>query len=321
MPSATYSWPGRADNYGYARGRKDKCWSTRTSRAGAHVSGQLRRATLYPAELRAPVRLNRRNPGQRQRACFCSIVGGGSLLRQSSGVRIVSGAPVIVCRGCAGQIHCRIQSRHVGHGARHTPGSPTGSPCVGNALSSPGRLANSVAAREFDQDKLLHSPRRTIFGRFSNRPFGVKHFQTIHHCSVDVVHGLVLLFGIGTKALPVWDSRTRRNNLLGGLTVRRTAGPSDQANSPHPSSREGHLSTAGWNSNFLLSALIRYGCHAATAACSRVQRNSVPSTQMRCRITASRRARATIAFLIPRRLAICIAHALSQDHFLERIMA
>ena len=34
--------------------------------------------------------------------------------------------------------------------------------------------------------------------RFSNRPFGVKHFQTIHRCSVDVAHGLVLLFGIGT---------------------------------------------------------------------------------------------------------------------------
>ena len=35
--------------------------------------------------------------------------------------------------------------------------------------------------------------------RFSNRPFGVKRFQTIHHYSVDVAHGLVLLFGIGTK--------------------------------------------------------------------------------------------------------------------------
>src|SRR5260370_28025487 len=35
---------------------------------------------------------------------------------------------------------------------------------------------------------------------FSNRPFGVKRFQTIHHHSVDVAHGLVLLFGIGTKA-------------------------------------------------------------------------------------------------------------------------
>ena len=56
--------------------------------------------------------------------------------------------------------------------------------------------------------------------RFSNRPFGVKRFQTIHHCSVDVAHGLALLFGIGTKALPSWDSKTRRNNLLVGLAVR-----------------------------------------------------------------------------------------------------
>src|ERR1022692_1020237 len=75
------------------------------------------------------------------------------------------------------------------------------------------------------------------FVRFSNRPFEVKRFQAIHHCSVDVAHGLVLLFGIGTKALPVWDSKTRRNNLLGGLTVRVTAGSSDITNSPHPSSR------------------------------------------------------------------------------------
>src|ERR1022692_596311 len=87
-------------------------------------------------------------------------------------------------------------------------------------------------------------PTASAFVRFSNRPFGVKRFQTIHRCSVDVARGLVLLFGIGTRALPSWDSRTRRNNLLGGLTVRLTAGPSDQTNSPHPSSREGHLSTA-----------------------------------------------------------------------------
>jgi hypothetical protein len=37
--------------------------------------------------------------------------------------------------------------------------------------------------------------------RFSNRPFGVKHFQTLRRCGVDVSHGLVLLFGIGTRAL------------------------------------------------------------------------------------------------------------------------
>src|ERR1700757_3652964 len=54
-------------------------------------------------------------------------------------------------------------------------------------------------------------------------------------------------------ALPVWDSKTRRNNLLGDLAVSRTAEPSRHANSPHQSSREGHLSTARWISGFLLS--------------------------------------------------------------------
>ena len=54
------------------------------------------------------------------------------------------------------------------------------------------------------------------------------------------------------------------------------------------------------------------------AATSRVQRNSVPSTHMRCMITANRRANATMAFFIPRCLAIFIAQALSQDHFVER---
>jgi hypothetical protein len=152
--------------------------------------------------------------------------------------------------------------------------------------------------------------------RFSNRPVEVKHFQAIHRCSVDVARGLVLLFGIGTKALPSWDSKTRRNNLLGDLAVSVTAGSSGSTNSPHPSSREGHLSTAGWISGFLLSGLILYGPYAAVT--SRVHRNSVPSTQMRCMITANRRASATIAFFIPRCLAIFMAQALSQDHFAER---
>jgi hypothetical protein len=132
-------------------------------------------------------------------------------------------------------------------------------------------------------------------------------FQTIQRCSVDVARGLVLLSGLGTKALPSWDSRTRWNNLYSG-----------HANSPHPSSREGHLSTARWSSSFLLLDLILNGTHATAA--SRVHRNSVPSIQMRCMITAKRRARATIAFFMPRRLAICIAQALSHDHLVERSM-
>jgi hypothetical protein len=148
------------------------------------------------------------------------------------------------------------------------------------------------------------------------RTSGVKRFQTIHYHGVDVARGLVLLFGIGTKALPLWDSKTRWSNLYRGLTIRRTAGPSGHTNSPHPSSREGHHSTARWNSSFLLSRLILRGSHAAVT--SRVHRNLVPSTEMRCMITAKRRASATIAFFMPRRLAICMAQALSHDHFAER---
>src|SRR5215831_14293809 len=67
----------------------------------------------------------------------------------------------------------------------------------------------------------------------------VKHFQATHHSSVDVAHGLALLFGLGTKALPSWDSKTRWNNLRGGLAVDVMAGSSRHTNSPHPSSREG----------------------------------------------------------------------------------
>ena len=152
--------------------------------------------------------------------------------------------------------------------------------------------------------------------RFSNRPVWVKRFQTIHRYGVDVAHGLVLLFGIGTKALPSWDSRTRRNNLSDGLAVRLTTGPSGHTISPHPSSREGHHATAWWSSGFLLSGLILH-CHAAAVSC-RLQRNSAPSSQMRCMMTAKRRASATMAFFMPRRLAICIAQALSQDHLAER---
>ncbi len=113
------------------------------------------------------------------------------------------------------------------------------------------------ASRGVDKSALtLPEPRRIRdkdHVRFSNRPVGVKRFQTIHHYSVGVAHGLVLLFGIGARALPVWDSKTRWNNLWGGLAVSVTAGPSGHTNSPHPSSRKGHHSTARWSSSVLLS--------------------------------------------------------------------
>src|SRR3989337_4290791 len=189
-------------------------------------------------------------------------------------------------------------------------GTPSPAPVYSVDGSSSGTAL--TPSRQPGSQRANHRPNV----RFSNRPFGVKRFQTIHQFSVDAARGLVLLFGIGTKALPSWVSKTRWNNLWGGLAVRRTVGPSGHTISPHPSSREGHHSTARWNSSFLLSHLIPRRSHAA--ATSRVQRNSVPSTHMRCMITANRRAKATIAFFSPRCLAIFIAQALSHDHFAER---
>jgi hypothetical protein len=55
--------------------------------------------------------------------------------------------------------------------------------------------------------------------RFSNRPVRVKRFQAIHYCGVGNTRGLALLFGIGTEALPAWDSRIRWNDLWGGLAA------------------------------------------------------------------------------------------------------
>src|SRR4051812_2248056 len=81
---------------------------------------------------------------------------------------------------------------------------------------------------------------------------GSSAFRLSTHYSVDVAHGLVLLYGIGTKAVPSWDSKTRWNNLLGDLAVNVTAGSSGCTISPHPSSREGHHSTARWSSSVLL---------------------------------------------------------------------
>ena len=80
----------------------------------------------------------------------------------------------------------------------------------------------------------------SLIGRQGQAP------QAIRHSSVDVAHGLALLFGLGTKALPSWDSKTKWNNLSGGLAITKMAGPSGQTISPHPSSREGHHSTGGW---------------------------------------------------------------------------
>ena len=113
------------------------------------------------------------------------------------------------------------------------------------------------------------------------------------------------------RARPVRPShygtrRMRRNNLIGDLIA-----INDRTNSPHPSSCEGHLSTGGGSFLSPLILVTSVADYAAPGKFSRVQQNSVPSLHMRCMITASRRAKATTAFCLPRRLAIFIAHAFS----------
>jgi hypothetical protein len=93
-----------------------------------------------------------------------------------------------------------------------------------DALASKQRLNLAIADTASDTKSMGLTPIKhgpTYFAathiRFSNRPVGVKRFQTILPHSVDVARGVVLLYGIGTQALPSWDSRMRWNNLYRGL--------------------------------------------------------------------------------------------------------
>src|SRR5438128_12208948 len=154
--------------------------------------------------------------------------------------------------------------------------------------------------------------------RFSNRPFRVKRFQTIHDYSVDVAHGLSLLFGIGTRGPSIMGFEDEVEQSF-GRPCRQCDGRFKRTYELTSSIVPRGTSLHRWvELDFLLLHLILHRSQAA--ATSLVHRNSVPSTHMRCMITANRRARATIAFFIPRRLAICIAQALSQDHFFDRSM-
>jgi hypothetical protein len=136
----------------------------------------------------------------------------------------------------------------------------------------------------------------------------------------DAARGALLLFGMDTAALPGWDEEDEVEP-SGGRPYRcSTAGASKRTISLHPSSREGHLPPEAAETSPCVSVSIQARrCHQAGAASSFLQRNSVPSTQMRCMITASLRASATIALFSPRFLAMVMAQALSHDHLTPRV--
>jgi hypothetical protein len=62
-------------------------------------------------------------------------------------------------------------------------------------------------------------------------------------------------------------------------------------------------------------AELRALCYATAVSASLRQLNSVPSTRMRCMTPARRRARATIAFLAPRRRATCMPQVSHRSSF------
>jgi hypothetical protein len=153
--------------------------------------------------------------------------------------------------------------------------------------------------------------------RFSNRPVWVKRYSASPSIQCRCRSRARASLRNRHQGRSIMGFENEADQSFGRLRHSMNGGPSGHAISPHPSSREGHHATLRWSSRFLLSDLILH-CYAAAASCL-VQRNSVPSTQIRCMMTASRRASATIAFFMPRRLAICIAQAFSHDHFVERI--
>ena len=85
-----------------------------------------------------------------------------------------------------------------------------------------------------------------LFVRFSNRPSGSSAFRLSTTPVSMSLTGSRFSSDSAPRPFHHGDSKTRWNNLLGGLAVSMTAGPSGQTISPHPSSREGHHSTVGW---------------------------------------------------------------------------
>ena len=137
---------------------------------------------------------------------------------------------------------------------------------------------------------------------------------------VDVTHGLVLLFGIGTKALPSWDSRTRWNNLFRDLavsTLRRVQADmrSHLIIVPRRTSFTSFHQSVDLEFPPIEFDAARYSCHYGVPGPSEL--SAVPdAVEDHGRPTRQ----SDVRLFIPRRRAICIAQALSQDHFFERSM-
>jgi hypothetical protein len=102
--------------------------------------------------------------------------------------------------------------------------------------------------------------------------------------------------GISPLALPAWDQKMGWNNLLRVLIApNRTTGTRPQRTHPiHPPARDTLPPTAELTIPVVRRSLV--SGQVAGDMASLVQRNSVRSIHMRCMMTASLQASATIAF-------------------------
>jgi hypothetical protein len=114
------------------------------------------------------------------------------------------------------------------------------------------------------------------------------------------------LHGIRKRRLPyLFPAVPSAEGLPGGVGI--AAAPSRQGD---------YRQATGSVMFFLLQSL----SYAATAAASVFdQRNASPVTHMRCRMTASLRATATLALFMPTRLASLRPQTLSADHLPTRV--
>src|SRR5262249_16560938 len=139
--------------------------------------------------------------------------------------------PILPSLPQLGLLRCREPNPRRHHG---TPPSPRKiRRCCADRLNPPPQSGHSAMF---------------LFVRFSNRPSGSSTFRlTTTPVSMSLT-GSRFSSDSAPRPFHHGDSKTRWNNLSGGLAVNMTAGPSGQTISPHPSSREGHHSTARWSS-------------------------------------------------------------------------
>ena len=95
-------------------------------------------------------------------------------------------------------------------------GTLTAGPPMSPASGDGAVLIGALTQRGYTLGQNLTYEARGAAGKLSQMP---QQMQELKRANVDVARGLALLFGIGTKALPSWDSKMRWNNLSGGLAV------------------------------------------------------------------------------------------------------